>query len=66
MDCGAVHIRVDVLGNGVLVDGILNLLGQVWQGICASCIIRHVKMIVGMSRYRIVAASRKRRRICQT
>ena len=40
MDCGAVHTHADVLGKWVLVDGTLNLLGQVWQGICASCIIR--------------------------
>lgn len=67
MDYGAVHTRVDVLGKGVLVDGILNLLGQVGQGFCASCIIRHVNMSVGMNRYRtVVAASHKRKYVCRT
>ena len=39
MDCGAVHTRVDVLGNGVLVDDILNLYRTGLAG--TLCVLYH-------------------------
>lgn len=67
MDYGAVHIGVGILNRNFLFDGVTTYIRQAWQGHCASCIIRHVNISVGMSRYRTVAAaSHKREYVCRT